>query len=557
MNRELAKTLPERARSWAIALTEQKSVTGTQGEAAFGPWLAARLREDPAFRRADIWTIEVEPGDGRHCVAMLLRGTGRWTVLLTGHYDTVATRDYGELEELATRPEALTRALRNSLADADTPAARLARADLESGEYLAGRGLLDMKAGLAAGLAVCAHFAESTNTAGNLLFIAVPDEENNSAGARKAAPSLPGIYEQHGLDLVAAVNLDAIADDGDGSKGRIIALGTVGKLLPSAYVAGVPTHSGFPLNGINAAALASSIAAHVEWATELTEDCGSSAGTPPSLLGIRDGKAGYDVTTPASAFATFNVLSYRRTPDEVLDRFDRLCAEAASNLLGELKRRSQTPDAIENLANPVPLYRFEALVEHLGADERDRLDAYSASIAGGDLPLPEKCRLVTQEAWGLSRLSGPAIVTGFGSIPYLPTNLSDAPAAARLKTVATQIARDSAERYGSTIACADYFAGISDMSFFGEAAESSLDIVARNTPAWKHSVRWTMRQGLANLPTINIGPWGRDYHTPLERLHMGYAFEVLPQAIRDLCAGLLQPSGSRPDGSSQGDAGVS
>ena len=138
-------------------------------------------------------------------MAMLLRGTGRSTVLLTGHYDTVSTRDYGELEELATRPQALTRALRNSLMDADTPAARLARADLESGEYLAGRGLLDMKAGLAAGLAVCADFAESANAAGNLLFIAVPDEENNSAGARKAAQALPGIYEQHGLDLVAAI----------------------------------------------------------------------------------------------------------------------------------------------------------------------------------------------------------------------------------------------------------------------------------------------------------------------------------------------------------------
>ncbi|MEI9400703.1 hypothetical protein [Mesorhizobium argentiipisi] len=70
-------------------------------------------------------------------------------------------------------------------------------------------------------------------------------------------------------------------------------------------------------------------------------------------------------------------------------------------------------------------------------------------------------------------------------------------------------------------------------------AESSLDIVARNTRAWKDSVRWPMRQGLANVPTINIGPWGHDYNTPLERLHNGYAFDVLSHAIRDLCANLL------------------
>ncbi|TGV61901.1 M20/M25/M40 family metallo-hydrolase, partial [Mesorhizobium sp. M2D.F.Ca.ET.160.01.1.1] len=109
----------------------------------------------------------------------------------TGHYDTVTTRDYGELEDLATRPGLLTPALGKTLATAETAAARRARVDFASGEFLAGRGLLDMKAGLAAGLAVCTQFAESINPAGNIFFLAVPDEENNSAGARRAAQALP------------------------------------------------------------------------------------------------------------------------------------------------------------------------------------------------------------------------------------------------------------------------------------------------------------------------------------------------------------------------------
>ncbi|MER8578861.1 M20/M25/M40 family metallo-hydrolase [Mesorhizobium sp. M1423] len=178
---------------------------------------------------------------------MLVRGTGRATVVLTGHYDTVTTRDYRDLEDLATQPQQLTQALRKTLAMAEAPAAKRGRDDFASGEFLAGRGLLDMKAGVAAALAVCAAFAESTNAAGNLLFIAVPDEENNSAGARKAAQALPAIAGERGLDILAAINLDAICDDGDGSKGRIIALGTVGKLLPTAHVVGVPAHSGFPV----------------------------------------------------------------------------------------------------------------------------------------------------------------------------------------------------------------------------------------------------------------------------------------------------------------------
>ncbi|MER8369948.1 hypothetical protein [Mesorhizobium sp. M1348] len=92
-------------------------------------------------------------------------------------------------------------------------------------------------------------------------------------------------------------------------------------------------------------------------ASELTDDSQSVPGTPPSLLSIRDGKSGYDVTAAATAFATFNVLSYRRTPDEVLGCFDRLCADAASACLVELKRRRHRlhgSNAID-LAETIPL----------------------------------------------------------------------------------------------------------------------------------------------------------------------------------------------------------
>ncbi|QKC99922.1 M20/M25/M40 family metallo-hydrolase [Mesorhizobium sp. NZP2298] len=537
MGNATASNLFGRARRWAIALTQQKSVTGTDGEMSFGLWFANMLGAETVFRDAKIWTIEIEPGDGRHCVAMLVRGAGRGTIVLTGHYDTVSTHDYGQLEDLATEPEQLTLALAKSLHMAETSAAQLAKTDLASGEFLAGRGLLDMKAGLAAGLAVCAEFADRVGPIGNLLFIAVPDEENNSAGARKAVQVLPEIAREHDLDIGAAVNLDAIADDGDGRKGRVIALGTVGKLLPTVFVAGVPVHSGFPLNGLNAGAIAAAIAARIEWAPELTDGSQALPGTPPSLLSIRDGKAGYDVTTPATAFATFNVLSYRRAPDEVLERFDRLCLDAERDYRAQLTRRigSRRSDFIES----IPLYRYEAVLGRLEAEAISKLDALSASLATGLLSLPEQCRIVTEEAWKLSQLSGPAIITGFGSTPYLATSLSDMPIAARLRAVASDIAAGSSARYGSAISCAEYFAGISDMSFFGEAASSGFDVVGRNTPMWRDGVRWPKTNGLANIPTINIGPWGRDYHTPLERLHTGYAFDVLPRILRDVCEALL------------------
>ena len=318
----------------------------------------------------------------------------------------------------------------------------------------------------------------------------------------------------------------------------MIALGTVGKLLPTALVLGTPTHSGFPLNGLNAGALAAAVAARVEWAPELTDGTAGRPGTPPSLLSLRDGKEAYDVTTPAAAFLYFNVLSTTRAPTEVLERFEALCAEAAAAHLEALRAR------VGGDAPSVPsvaLYRYadvETTALARTGENGELLRALGENLAATKLSLPEQCRVKAERAWYLSGLPGPAIVTGFGSMPYLPTNLSDSAAARRLLQAAQAVAGRAAERHGSAVSLTPYFAGISDMSFFGEADAGSLAVVAANTPLWREGVRWPESGGIANVPAVNIGPWGRDYHTPFERLHEPYAFEVLPGLLLDLLAEL-------------------
>jgi arginine utilization protein RocB len=46
--------------------------------------------------------------------------------------------------------------------------------------------------------------------------------------------------------------------------------------------------------------------------------------------------------------------------------------------------------------------------------------------------------------------------------------------------------------------------------------------------------------GSAGHPCINIGPWGRDYHHWLERLHAPYAFETLPRALLSVIDGVAK-----------------
>lgn len=535
-----AETRARLCRDWAIELTSRPSVTGSGDEASFGPWLAEWLRGQPHFGTPEIDAFPVAPGDGRHVVTMLARKGGRRTVVLTGHYDTVTIADYGDLAPLATEPEALMAALVTRLSNAKTGAEARARDDFSTGNYLPGRGLLDMKSGLTAGLAAIASLLEDPDLKeGNLLFIAVPDEENASAGGRAAAALLGEYAKAHNLDIEAVINLDAIADDGDGSEGRVIALGTVGKVLPTAYVVGVPVHSGFPLRGISAAVLASAIAARLEWAAELTDESAEAAGTPVSLLSFKDGKTGYDVTTPGSAFVTWSVLNHRRNPAEVLDIVEALVREATAGCIAELKARAAKSGQQAGLINTAPeveVIRYGALLEEVRGS-RPGIDAELEELAkglGNDLSLPEKCQALTAALWAKSGRTGPAVILGLGSIPYLATELADE----RVRAAAAALIAEAREAHGTEISAAEFFAGISDMSFFGQSHANALPDLARDTPAWDLLVGMKP-ESVSQLPTVNLGPWGRDYHTPLERIETDYGFRILPGLLHDLTARIL------------------
>lgn len=539
--------MSERAEYWALAMTELPSVSGSAEEAAFPDKLVALLRDSPAFAGTDnpIWKIPV-PG-GRHpraCVAALVRGNGSQTVMLTGHFDTVPIEDYAELKPLAGSAKALRAALLARLkVHAVTDAERRALIDLSGSDYLPGRGLLDMKAGLAAGLAVAEAFANQPERVGNILFVTVPDEEVNSAGARAAAPALARIAEEHGLEIVAAINLDAIADDGDGSTGRAVALGTIGKLLPSAFVAGQATHAGYSFSGLGACALAGIIATAVEWAPQLTEKNGDQVGAGPTLLGMKDSKQAYDVTTPDKVWMFWNVMLYERSPAEILKSLQAIIEEALDDLLRRLAVRKQ--EALGLAAPHVPRvsvssfneFRREVFAANPAAAAQ--LAAYAQEVAAGNQDLPEQCRLITQRLWELSGRGDPAIILGFASTPYLPTQLGADKNGARLRAATKKAARRIEERFGTTIDLPPYFLGISDMSFLGQADEGSIPAVAANTPAWGYGLHWAEGNSFAGIPIVNAGPWGRDYHTVLERLHAPYAFDVLPELIREIVEGVV------------------
>ncbi len=169
----------------------------------------------------------------------------------------------------------------------------------------------------------------------------------------------------------------------------------------------------------------------------------------------------------------------------------------------------------------------------MSGQARAEIEALGRDLGALGLSLPDQNRKLTEAAWRNSGLRGPAVVIGFGSLPYPPVLLTDREPARRFLAAIDEARARAAARTGQSIKLTTYFPGISDVSFLGEASTADVRLIAANTPAWASGVGWGGQVG--GVPTVNIGPWGRDYHTPLERLHMPYAFEVLPRFLLDIC----------------------
>ena len=532
------------ARELTVELVQAASVTNTAGEVAFPDTLLRVLGRLPYFQAnpQDLWAEPIgNDPHGRRNVYALVRGSGPATVVLTGHYDVVSVANYGPHADVAFDPDALLPRLTEDLrVNARSEAEHRALADLESGEFLPGRGMLDMKSGLAAGMVALADFAAQDTRTGNLLFLAVPDEEVSSHGARWAAPQLPALAAREGLDLRLVLNLDATGDNGDGSAGQAVYVGTVGKLLVSAFVVGVDTHAGYALDGVNVNFLASELTRAFEFNPDLTDHSGGLTGTPPTLLKQQDLKTYYDVTTPARAWVCVNALTHGLDASTVLERFTAVAREAMNGALDTLRRRAETLGETGSAAHgAAPLVlTFAELLTHARANTPDLDAALAAFDAGLDphLDYPTRSAQLTSWLWDAAGLLGPAAVLGFASLHYPNTTLDTAkPTEARALDLVRATLREKGAELGVTVTERPIFTGISDMSWFGHTDPADIAFVNANTPTPAAHIHAPP----AGLPCINLGPWGRDYHQWLERVHAPYSFGVLPQLVAALADAFL------------------
>ena len=537
---------PARLLELTLALCRIRSVSGRAGEEnACADYIAATLKAVSASHGnvLEVATFDCENDSlGRKAVFALLTppAAAPRTVLLTGHFDVVDAAVCGELEALAFDPQAYTRALGGKDIDED------ARRDLEDGGWLFGRGTMDMKAGIALQIAAIETLAACPDLKLNVAFLAVPDEEADSAGMRGSLAGLVAKLQAKGLKLNAALTGEPCFWTRE-TEGRPAArpyyTGTTGKIMPLFYVLGREAHVGCYFEGMNAALVASRIVEIVEADPEAIDTEGSDTLPPAACLKLETRTGAYSVTLPDRAAAYFNMLHVRSTPGDVLAYCLRAARRAADDALRQIRtgaaavtdRGGLAPFAEEIAVTTVSQVRDAARAAFANRESFEEAfgDWYAKACAKADA----REAAVRSLEWMIEKagLTGPAVIVGFVP-PYYPPRLNRGETEDERRLA---LAVRSACEKGGALAGDDrtvmteVFAGITDLSFLGfEAGREALEALSANLPAWGRAYDLPVEALLKlDVPVANMGPAGKDAHKATERLELGYSFKVAPALL--------------------------
>ncbi len=527
------------AESILLRLVEARSDTGTGMELAAAHALCDIIREDGYFKlhpdRWGAWDI----GDhlGRPVVWALKKGSGRRTLVLSGHYDAVGVDNYGTLAHLACQPQALKLAM---LAGDDLDDE--VRRDLESEDWLFGRATNDMKAGLAVNLTTLLEYIPREV---NVLFTAVPDEENLSAGARAACKLYTELKNQFGLAYTLGVVSEPSFRNVDIDPRHIVINGSAGKIMPMVVVHGLGAHAARSMTGINAAALAAEILGRIELNTDLVSVDKGCNTQPPAAQMLRDMKTRYDVTLPDYAAVAFN-LTFLGGDDPIalLERVRLLCLQG---LGASVKKYDAVYDYLEEkgMMDPVSRKRFiprAMTVAQLEAEAGARQDfcgfrtalrsQLSQAVDRGDATLQSATMQYLQSVMVFAGVPPATAVVGIAP-PYYPAVNNDY-LPGDISVIIDRLI-DALAGDGIPMRKAAYGQGISDLSYMSCANAGAERGVMDNIPL-RGAMYDTDFEAIAqvSIPTVMIGPGSKLLHQKFERVYLPDVRDNLPQIFRRL-----------------------
>lgn len=520
---------PEKLQELLIELVSWKSMTLTDGEVQFAYKLKEKMEMLPYFQEHPERLSLSEVNWGReNLTALYKHPEAAETIVLISHYDTVHTSEYGDLEPLACSPLELAEAFKKVQDELDPEA----QADLQSGEYLFGRGTMDMKAGLALHMALIEK-AAAEEWPINLLLVTVADEEVNSAGMRYGVSKLLDLEREFGLEYILFLNGEPVFAQYPGDMAHYIYTGSIGKIMPSALFYGKETHVGEPLSGITSSYISTYLTHRMEWNTSFRETVYGETTPLPVTLMQRDMKLEYSAQTPYRTSAMYNVFLMEKTAEEVFDQFEKVAIEAMEHCTRDYLAMCEREN-IEPLGE-IRVLRFEELMKY--AINKFGIDYVNAALYD-TMMHPEwdvrdkSMRIVDILLINCQELT-PATVLLYAPPYYPAVNSSEDEL---VKRCLQQVTANAEEKFGLKLQQIHYFNGISDLSYVNYTDQNGGWMTyEKNTPVYgdQYSIPFQAMKHL-KAPVFNVGPFGKDAHKRTERLHIKNTFEEMPILLEEM-----------------------
>ena len=283
------------------------SVNTTKGEKDIGVFIEEYLRDIPYFKKHPNQVIVQQLKDDhlerRNVFALLVgeKDKNNKTIIFHGHTDTVGVEDYGALADYAFDCDGLAKKLK----EIELP--EEVKKDLDSGEYLFGRGACDMKSGDAVFMVLLKELSEYVEKlSGNILLSLNPVEENLHTGIIEGIEVIEKLKDEYELDYVLAINNDYTCPMYPGDTHHYIYTGVGGKLLPCFYIQGRETHVGQCFEGYDPTSVMAELIKEINLNPEYSDCYEGEYSLPPTLLKSKDLKGWYNVQTAKEALVYFN-----------------------------------------------------------------------------------------------------------------------------------------------------------------------------------------------------------------------------------------------------------
>ena len=546
------KDLSEKIKDLTLELTQIRGVVGSKEENDVSDKVYEKFTEMDYFKKnpKNVWYVDAsdDPLKRKSVVAMVKgkKGNSKKTVVLIGHTDTVGVSDYGDLEDYATSPLELAEKFKEVSIPEDV------RKDLESGDYLFGRGVFDMKCGVATLMTIIGSISDDVeNFDGNIIFAAVCDEEGNSAGMLSVVPELTRLEREEGFEYQALIDTDYSAPRFEGDNTRYVYVGTVGKLMPSFYIVGSEAHAGDPFRGLDPNHISSAITMEIDFNTKYADEAEGEVTVPPISLRQQDLKVEYSVQTARTSHLYFNFGTHSSTPDEMMDRVLDGTKSAFQKVVDNLQTEYKTYCESNNFPHErlpwethvITYEELYAKVKEEKGEELDKAIDKLEKVLLEDYDIDERMfsLKIVEEVHNMWSNKMPVVVVYY-SPPYYPHIYVEGslPLEKKLLNVANEIIEEMDSDYN--IEMKKFYPYISDLSYAAAPREEdAVSSLKNNMPGFgtKYKLPIEDMQKL-NLPVVNIGPFGHDAHKFTERLEKDYSFNVAPKLVYEAIIKLLK-----------------